>query len=102
MYSLAGLHGQLTVIGFHDQSPSQDDCEFVELRALSGLSPASGAAHMSDANSGLACAGPPDILINQLWRIPSCGNPARLADHFRHDRQYSARHGKLRPASLIR
>ena len=102
MYSLAGLHGQLTVIGFHDQSPSQDDCEFVELRPLSGLSPASGAAHMSDADPGLACAGPPDILINQLRRIPSCGNPARLADHFWHDRQYSLRHGKLRPASLIR
>jgi hypothetical protein len=56
---------------------------------------------MSDANSGLACAGPPDILIDQLGRIPSRGNPARLADQFRHDRQYSARHGKRRAASLI-
>ena len=102
MYSPAGLHGQLTVIRFHDQGPSQDDREFVKLRALSGLSPASGAAHMSDANSGLACAGPPDILIDQLWRIPSRGNAARLADQFRHDRQYSARHGKLRAARLVR
>jgi hypothetical protein len=102
MYSLAGLHGQLTVIGFHDQGPSQDDREFVKIRALPGLSPASRAAHMSDAHSGLACAGPPDILIDQLWRIPSRGNPARLADQFRHDRQYPARHGKLRAASLFR
>jgi hypothetical protein len=102
MYSLASLHGQLTVIGFHDQGPAQDDREFVELRALSGLCPAGWAAHMSDAHSGLARAGPPDILIDQLWRVPSRGNPARLADNFRHDRQYSARHGQLRAASLIR
>ena len=73
MYCLASFHGQLAVIGFHNQGPSQDDREFVKLRALPGLSPASGAAHLSDAHPGLARAAPP-----AYSSISFGGNPAAV------------------------
>jgi hypothetical protein len=86
MNSLACLDGHLTVFGFHDQGPSQHDGEFVELRALPGLRPARGAAHVRDAQAGLAGAGLSDVLIDQLGRLAGGGNPARLQDQLRHDR----------------
>jgi hypothetical protein len=86
MNCLACLNGHLTAFGLHDQSPSQHDGEFVELRALPGLRPARRAAHVRDTQAGLACAGPSDILIDQLGRLACGGNPARLQDQLRHDR----------------
>jgi hypothetical protein len=88
--ALAGLHRQLAVGGLHHQRPAQYDREFVELRALTWLSPARRAAHVSDAQAGLPGAGPPHVLVDQLRRLTSGGHPARLADQFRHACQYSA------------
>ena len=92
MDRLAGLDGHLAAVGFHDQGPAQHDGEFVELRALPGLGPASGAAHVRDAQAVVAGVGPPDVLVDQLRRLASRGHPARFWDQLRHSRQYLAGH----------
>jgi hypothetical protein len=45
---------------------------------------------VSDAQSGPAGTGPSHVLVNQLGRLTGRGDPGRLANQFRHDRQYSA------------
>jgi 2-polyprenyl-3-methyl-5-hydroxy-6-metoxy-1,4-benzoquinol methylase len=93
---LAGLHGHLAVGGLHDQRSAQYDRELVKLRALPGLRPARRAAHMGDAQAGLARACPPHVLVDQLRWLAGRRHPARLADQFRHAGQYSA--GRYAPA----
>ena len=90
MNALAGLHGHLAAFGLHDQGAAQHDRELVELRALPGLGPARRAAHVSDAQAVLARVRPSDVLVDQLGRLASRGDPARLLDQFRHSRQYPA------------
>jgi len=55
--------------------------------------------HVSDAQPGLSGAGLSYILIDQLRRLTRRGNPARLADQFRHDRQYCAARAYRHPAA---
>src|SRR3984957_2148034 len=86
VHRLPGLDRQLAVIRVHHQRSPQHDGELVELRALTGLGPARRAAHVRDAHGGLARVGLPHVLIDQLGRLAGRGDPARLADQFRHDR----------------
>src|SRR6266536_5704367 len=88
--SLACLHGHLVPFGLHDEGTAQHDRELVELRALPGLGPARRAAQVRDAQAVLARVSPPDVLVDELGRLASRGDPARLRDEFRHSRQYSA------------
>src|SRR5215475_6465832 len=90
MNPLAGLHGHLVPFRLHDQGTAQHDPELVELRALPGLGPARRAAHVRDAQAVLPRVSPPDVLADELGRLASRGDPARLRDEFRHSRQYLA------------
>ncbi|SRR5581483_6077963 len=66
---LAGPDFKLATLVAHSKAPLQDDGVFLELRRLSGLLPAGGAAHVRDAEAAFAGVEPPDIFIDEFGHI---------------------------------
>src|ERR1700682_1280671 len=81
---LPGIDVERAARGRNAQRTAQDDCVFVELRALSRLDPPAGADHAGYAQSRGTAVDPADVLLDALRLIACRFNDLRTFDVRRH------------------
>ena len=75
-YCLAGLYFKLATLVTDPKASLQNDGVFLEFRCLCRLLPASGAAHVSYAETAFLSVEPPDKFIDDFGHV-ACGLDAR-------------------------
>lgn len=81
---LAGADFQHAALVFDPQTAGQHERDFLELRPLRRLRPATGRLHAGDAELVVTRASATDEFFDHFWLVARGGDPRGLVDELRH------------------